>query len=61
MHLNNNTDRPRQLRLTSYGEVILTQQANDTRHPAFNKLFIESEYVPEYNLQIFKRRPRSDK
>ena len=57
--LNNNSSRTRALRLTSYGEVILTKQAADARHPAFNKLFIENEYVPEYNLQIFKRRPRS--
>ena len=60
VHLHNNTDQPRRLRLTSYGEVILTQQAGDTRHPAFNKLFIESEYVPEFGLQIFKRRARSN-
>ena len=56
----NNQDVPRDLRLTSYGEVILNQQANDIRHPAFNKLFIESEYVPELNLQIFKRRTDGD-
>ncbi|MHB1355170.1 MAG: GH36-type glycosyl hydrolase domain-containing protein [Anaerolineae bacterium] len=60
LHLHNTCDRPRHLRLTSYGEVILTQQSADTRHPAFNKLFIESEFVPELDLQIFKRRPRSD-
>ncbi len=52
----NNQDVPRHLRLTSYGEVILNHQANDMRHPAFNKLFIELEFVPELNLQIFKRR-----
>ncbi len=40
--------------------MILTPQAADARHPAFNKLFIESEFVPEHNLQIFKRRPRSN-
>ncbi len=59
IHLHNTRNQPRRLRLTSYGEVILSQQAADTRHPAFNKLFIESEFVPELNLQIFKRRPRS--
>ena len=59
IHLHNNDDASRTLRLTSYGEVILTSQATDTRHPAFNKLFIESEFVPELNLQIFMRRPRS--
>jgi cyclic beta-1,2-glucan synthetase len=60
IHLHNNKDTFSNLRLTSYGEVILTPQAADTRHPAFNKLFIESEFVPELNLQIFMRRPRSN-
>jgi len=60
LHIFNSSSTPRVLRLTSYGEVILTQQSSDARHPAFNKLFIESEFVPELNLQIFKRRPRSD-
>ncbi len=59
IHLHNNNDDTRNLRLTSYGEVILSAQAADTRHPAFNKLFIESEFVPELNLQIFTRRLRS--
>jgi cyclic beta-1,2-glucan synthetase len=59
IHIHNNNDRTHRLRLTSYGEVILAPQAADARHPAFNKLFIESEFVPELNLQIFMRRPRS--
>ncbi len=48
------------VRVTSYGEVILGSQDADTRHPAFNKMFIESEFVSELNLQIFNRRPRSN-
>jgi cyclic beta-1,2-glucan synthetase len=59
IHLQNNNDQSRTIRLTSYGEVILGSQDADTRHPAFNKMFIESEFVPELNLQIFNRRPRS--
>src|SRR4030042_2068135 len=59
IHLHNTNSQPYHLRLTSYGEVILTQQTADRRHPAFNKLFIESEFVPEVNMQIFTRRPRS--
>ena len=59
VHLHNNFARACRMRLTSYGEVILAPQAADVRHPAFNKLFIESEYLPELNLQIFTRRPRS--
>ena len=60
IHLHNNIGDPRELRLTSYGEVILSPQSADTRHPAFNKLFIESEFIPELDLQIFMRRPRSN-
>ena len=60
IHLNNDSNYSHSLRLTSYGEVVLAPQAADARHPAFNKLFIENEFVPELNLQIFTRRPRSN-
>jgi cyclic beta-1,2-glucan synthetase len=59
VNLLNDSDRPRRLRLTSYGEVVLAEQAADRRHPAFNKLFIESEYLPRENALLFQRRPRS--
>ena len=56
-----NTDKQlHQLRLTSYGEVILSKQDIDNHHSAFNKLFIETEFIPELNLQIFTRRLRSN-
>lgn len=58
IHLINNASLPRHLRFTSYGEVILNTLAADTRHPAYNNLFIESEFVPELNLLIFKDRRR---
>jgi cyclic beta-1,2-glucan synthetase len=55
----NDSHQPRKLKLTSYGEVTLAEQAADRRHPAFNKLFIESEYLPNENALLFTRRPRS--
>ncbi len=55
----NDSDEPRKLKLTSYGEVVLAAQSADRRHPAFNKLFIESEYLPRENALLFQRRPRS--
>ena len=58
--MTNHSDRPRHLRLASYGEVVLAPQNADQRHPAFNKLFIESEYLPEVNGLLFRRRPRSE-
>ncbi|MDO9301066.1 MAG: hypothetical protein Q7T89_06765, partial [Anaerolineales bacterium] len=55
----NDSHQPRKLKLTSYGEVTLAAQVADRRHPAFNKLFIESEYLPNENALLFTRRPRS--
>ncbi|MFZ5911460.1 MAG: GH36-type glycosyl hydrolase domain-containing protein [Chloroflexota bacterium] len=49
----------RHLVLTSYAEVILAAQSADQRHPAFNNLFIESEYVEAEHLLLFHRRLRS--
>ena len=57
--LTNHGERPRRIALTSYAEIILAPQAADARHPAFNKLFIESAYVAESNVLLFRRRPRS--
>ncbi len=57
INLINHGDQVRHLRVTSYGEVLLAAQSD--RHPAFNKLFIESEYLPESNLLLFHRRPRA--
>jgi cyclic beta-1,2-glucan synthetase len=53
----NHSDQSRHLQLVSYGEVHLAAQ--NEQHPAFNKLFIESEHVPESNLLLFHRRPRT--
>ena len=55
----NRGDTSRILALTSYAEIILAPQAVDQRHPAFNKLFIESEFLPDEKLLLFRRRPRS--
>lgn len=57
--LTNKSDQSRRLRLTSYGEVVLAPAAADQRHPAFAKLFVESQYLPATNALLFRRRPRS--
>lgn len=57
--LTNHSDRRRRISLTSYGEVILAPQDVDQRHPAFNRLFIESEYLEAEKALLFRRRPRS--
>ncbi len=57
--LTNQSERVRHITLTSYGEIILAPQAADARHPAFNNLFVESEYLTETNTLLFRRRLRS--
>lgn len=49
---------PSVLEITSYYEVVLANHKNDIAHPAFNKLFIRTEYVPEYYSLVANRRPR---
>jgi cyclic beta-1,2-glucan synthetase len=55
----NHSDRPREIEITSYAEVVLAPAADDLAHPAFGKLFVETEYLPERTALLCSRRPRS--
>ena len=57
--LTNFSNRKRHIELTSYAEVALAGRDADKSHPAFSKLFIESEFNPNYDALFFVRRPRS--
>ncbi|MCR4373688.1 MAG: carbohydrate-binding protein, partial [Acidobacteria bacterium] len=50
--------RVRELDITSYAEIVLTSRANDFAHPAFGKLFIETEYLADSAALLCHRRPR---
>lgn len=50
--------RPRELEITSYAEVVLWPQASDVAHPAFGKLFVETEYLPGSTALLCHRRAR---
>ncbi len=54
----NRSDVVRDLELTSYGEVVLCPGAADRAHPAFQKLFVETERV-QHGALLASRRPRS--
>ncbi len=56
--LTNHGRRPAAIELTSYAEVVLAGAAGDTAHPAFSKLFVETEFVPECHALLARRRPR---
>jgi cyclic beta-1,2-glucan synthetase len=54
----NHSDRPREIEVTSYAEVVLAPAADDLAHPAFGKLFVATEYLPESAALLCHRRPR---
>jgi cyclic beta-1,2-glucan synthetase len=56
----NRSVRTRRLELTSYVELSMAQHNADRQHPAFNKLFIQTEAVPEHQALLACRRPHGD-
>jgi cyclic beta-1,2-glucan synthetase len=56
----NRSTRSRQLDLTSYIELSLSPHEADLKHPAFNKLFIQTEALPEERALLAYRRPRGN-
>ncbi|HEX9052216.1 MAG TPA: glucoamylase family protein, partial [Anaeromyxobacter sp.] len=58
LEVTNHGDRARELEVTSYAEIVLAPNADDLAHPAFGKLFVESEYVAESSALLCRRRPR---
>lgn len=57
--LTNRGRHRRDIELTSYAEIVLTTAEADRAHPAFAKLFVVTEYLPETRALIATRRPRS--
>ena len=55
----NHSDRDREFELTSYTEVCLNTRPADQAHPAFAKLFLETEFEPRCGALLARRRPRS--
>jgi N,N'-diacetylchitobiose phosphorylase len=51
--------RPRRIELTSYLEWVLCSPEADRNHPAFSKLFVETQYCKEHQAILARRRPRS--
>ncbi len=55
----NRGDRPREIEVTSYAEIVLARPQDDLAHPAFGKLFIETEFDAQSAGILFSRRPRA--
>ncbi len=57
--ISNSGSRPCEIEVTSYAELVLASHAADMAHPAFSKLFVETEYLPHVGAILATRRRRS--
>jgi cyclic beta-1,2-glucan synthetase len=57
--ITNSGNRAREIDVTSYAELVLAAQADDVAHPAFMKLFVETEYLADLGAILATRRRRS--
>src|SRR5208282_1726969 len=48
--------RVREVELTSYAEIVLASAASDTAHPAFSKMFVQTEFDSEVGALLATRR-----
>jgi cyclic beta-1,2-glucan synthetase len=55
----NHSELMREIEVTSLVEIVLAPNGEDLAHPAFLKLFLETEYRPECTALLCGRRPRS--
>ncbi|MEO7071827.1 MAG: glycosyl transferase family 36, partial [Rhodanobacter sp.] len=56
--VSNHGDRMRTLSVTSYAELVLGPAAADDAHPAFSKLFVQTQWDPTHALLLATRRKR---
>ncbi len=56
--ITNDTSRSRRIRIASYSEMVLAPREADRRHPAFTKLFVESDFDKARGVLTFSRRAR---
>jgi len=58
--LTNHGNKEKRLEVTSYLEVVDDAYLAELSHPAFNKLFLESEYLEEQEIFLTKRRRKKE-
>jgi cellobiose phosphorylase len=59
LNLHNAGAGERRLEITSYLEVALNHAAAHAAHPAFSKLFVQTDWAAEAQALLARRRPRS--
>ncbi|SDE25252.1 GH36-type glycosyl hydrolase domain-containing protein [Niabella drilacis] len=59
IRITNRSATSKTIEVTSFGEVVLTDQAADEAHPAFSNLFVQTEIDTEADAILCSRRPRA--
>jgi cyclic beta-1,2-glucan synthetase len=57
--ITNTGNRHRDIDITSYAELVLATPAADAAHPAFSKLFVQTEYAAKVGALLATRRRRT--
>jgi len=60
LSITNLSDQVQEFDLISYSEPVLSQPERDLAHPAFSKIFLETECVPEKSALLVRRRKSAD-
>lgn len=56
--ISNHSERRRIIEITSFAEVVMAPAPADAAHPAFSKLFVQTEVVADESAILCTRRPR---
>lgn len=59
LRISNDTENARRVLLVSHAEVAMAPVAEFDRHPAFARLFVETEQLEKSSTLLFRKRPRS--
>ena len=59
LRLTNRGRARRSIEITTYAELVIAPAAADAAHPAFSKLFVQTEVVEQPSVILATRRPRS--
>ncbi|POF29134.1 GH36-type glycosyl hydrolase domain-containing protein [Roseibium marinum] len=59
LSVTNSGRKPCKLDITSYVELTLAAPASEAAHPAFSRMFVQTEFLPEYGALIAWRRRRN--
>ncbi|MGY6554404.1 MAG: GH36-type glycosyl hydrolase domain-containing protein [Wenzhouxiangella sp.] len=59
LRISNDSRKTRKVLVASYAELAMATAGEFERHPAFARLFIETEYLEALDTLLYRKRPRS--